>query len=85
MKVFQTLLLVLFTIDIAFGEQIIAGFVKKGQGEPMLGVNVFLKGTYDRTSTDMKGKFSFKSLEIHPFIIVASFMGYQFYKLNLNY
>jgi hypothetical protein len=60
MKVFQTLLLVLFIIEIAFSQQRIAGFIKDGQGEPMLlGVNAFLKGTYDGASTEVKSKFSF--------------------------
>ena len=52
----------------------VTGVVTDIKGEPLLGVNVIVKGTTNGTITDLDGKFS---LEVEPnAILVISYIGY---------
>ena len=52
----------------------VTGVVTDIKGEPLLGVNVIVKGTTNGTITDLDGKFS---LEVEPnSILVVSYIGY---------
>ncbi|GAK92367.1 probable outer membrane receptor protein [Nonlabens ulvanivorans] len=44
---------------------------------PVLGANVYLQGTYDGTTTDIDGKFSFTTTETSYVTLVVSFIGYE--------
>ena len=59
-RVYSTFLLsMLCVLAFAQGKQI-SGIIKDSAGEPMIGVNVLVKGTSVGTITDVEGKFSFK-------------------------
>lgn len=52
----------------------VTGTVTDAKGEPLLGVNVVVKGTTNGTITDLDGKYS---LEVEPnSILVVSYIGY---------
>lgn len=52
----------------------VTGMVTDAKGEPLLGVNVVVKGTTNGTITDLDGKYS---LEVEPnSILVVSYIGY---------
>lgn len=52
----------------------VTGLVTDAKGEPLLGVNVVVKGTTNGTITDLDGKYS---LEVEPnSILVVSYIGY---------
>ncbi|MBD0258135.1 MAG: TonB-dependent receptor [Cytophagales bacterium] len=55
----------------------VAGTVTSTRGEPLVGVNVYVKNTYDGASTDAEGKFSFKTTASGEAILVASLIGYE--------
>ncbi len=55
----------------------ISGVVTEKSGEPLLGVNVYLKGTYDGATTDIDGKFSFETSETDSLVLIASFIGFR--------
>lgn len=59
------------------GQFTISGQVTDHKGEALLGVNVYLEGTYDGATTDLEGKFSFESYETGDQILVAAFIGYH--------
>lgn len=44
---------------------------------PLPGVNVFVEGSYDGTSTNEQGEFSFSTDMTPPFVLKASFVGYK--------
>lgn len=46
----------------AQGKQI-TGVIKDGTGEPMIGVNVLVKGTTNGTITDFDGKFAISDVK----------------------
>lgn len=69
-------LLILFTL-FSYGlfAQEAKGVITDENGEPMFGVNVIEKGTFNGTSTDFDGKFSLK-LSKENATLVLSYVGY---------
>ncbi len=59
------------------GQFTISGQVTDQKGEALLGVNVYLEGTYDGATTDLEGKFTFESYETGDQILIAAFIGYH--------
>ena len=55
----------------------IKGMVKDAKGEPLPGVNLMIKGSYDGTSSLADGTFSILSEEKGKQILIASFVGYK--------
>ena len=55
----------------------VSGVVTDEKGEPLIGVNVYLKNTYDGGTTDINGKYSFETSENGEQILVISFIGYK--------
>lgn len=75
----KTLLYLILSISIlgAHGQYTISGTITEKSGEPLLGVNVYLKGTYDGATTDIDGKFFFSTTETDSLILIASFIGFH--------
>ncbi|MBF9237200.1 TonB-dependent receptor [Hymenobacter sp. BT683] len=55
----------------------ISGTVRDAGGQPLPGVNVFLKTTFDGTSTDSLGRFQFETRQVGGFGLVVTFIGYE--------
>ncbi|GAK98571.1 probable outer membrane receptor protein [Nonlabens ulvanivorans] len=73
-------LLLIMTLSISsLAQTIVSGQVIDEKNIPVLGANVYLKGTYDGTTTDIDGKFSFETTETSTVTLVASFIGYEDY------
>ena len=53
----------------------VSGVVKDANGEPMIGVNVRVKGTNTGTTTDLDGRYSIKADPNQA--LVFSFVGYD--------
>jgi vitamin B12 transporter len=74
MKTINTLLLCLITTAL-FAQTKITGRVTDGK-QPMVGVSVVIKNSYDGATTNADGKFSFESTEVGEQVLVASFIGF---------
>ena len=62
----------------------IAGYVRDSKSsEPLIGANVFIKGTSIGTSTDETGAYKLKSLISGQYTIKASYIGYSFFEDTL--
>jgi len=55
----------------------ISGNVKDAKGQIVPGANIFLKDTYDGTSSDNNGNFSFTTAEKGEQILSVSFIGFE--------
>ncbi|MBT8376476.1 MAG: TonB-dependent receptor, partial [Bacteroidia bacterium] len=55
----------------------ISGTLTDFKGEPIIGANVYLEGTYDGATTDEQGAFSFITEETGTHILVLSFLSYE--------
>jgi len=62
----------------------ISGKVTDKKGEPILGANVYLDGTYDGVSTNEKGIFSFTTAEIGAQTLIISFISYEAYLITAD-
>ncbi len=84
MKVVHTIILSLLSLQISFGQVTISGTVHDRRGEPLFGVNVYLQGTYDGSSTNHDGFYSFRSEENGVQNIVASCIGYKLFQKEIK-
>ncbi|MCK5366996.1 MAG: carboxypeptidase-like regulatory domain-containing protein, partial [Cyclobacteriaceae bacterium] len=62
----------------------ISGTIMDKLGEPLFGVNVYLQGTYDGSSTNPDGFFTFKSSENGLQTIIATCIGYRPFQAEIN-
>ncbi len=76
MKHILLLLFLLLSISI-FGQTKISGKVTNNKGIPIVGANVYLDGTYDGSTTDGDGNFSFKTEEIDSQTLIVSYLSYE--------
>lgn len=76
MKQFIISLLILVNVSIQ-SQTIISGKVTDTKNNPIIGANVYLDGTYDGTSTNDKGEFTFKTEEIGTQTLVISFVSFE--------
>ncbi len=67
-----------------FAQTKISGTISDKEGKPVPGANVFIKDTYDGTSTDVNGKFSFVTDETGDKIFGASFLGFESYEQRVK-
>jgi hypothetical protein len=77
----KRILFLLFTITqfTIIAQTTISGKVTDSKKQPILGASVYLDGTYDGTSTNEKGEFSFTTEEKGSQTLVISFVSYEAY------
>jgi len=79
-KMKHLLLIVCFlTHTLLIAQTTIAGKVTDTKGNPIEGANVYLEGTYDGTSSDEKGNFSFTTSEEGQQTLTVSFISFETY------
>lgn len=72
------LILLALSSKVVFGQSVIYGKVTdETTGEAIIGANLYLKGTYDGTSTDLEGRFSFSTSQSDSAYLAASYLGYH--------
>jgi outer membrane cobalamin receptor len=74
---FLSFLLFLTLTWTSVAQEIINGTVTDTKGNPIMGANVYLEGTYDGTSTDVEGHFRFETTETGTQTLVISIMAYE--------
>src|SRR5690606_14734203 len=62
---------------------ILSGIVTDESGEPLIGVNVLVKGTNQGTSTDFEGRFSLDEVDDQA-VLVVSYIGYQTQEIKVG-
>lgn len=65
------------------GKITVSGTVVDQAGEPVIGVNVLVKGSTNGTITDMDGKFSLANVDANATLTV-SYIGYRTETVSLN-
>ncbi|MCK0178154.1 TonB-dependent receptor [Flavobacteriaceae bacterium S0862] len=76
MRTLITSLLILLSLSLS-AQSVISGKVTNNKGVPIEGANVYLEGTYDGTTTDKEGKFSFTTAETGSQTLIVSFISYE--------
>lgn len=84
MKTLVSLLVLILVALPAWPQQRITGKVLDNEGQPLTGVNVYIKNSYDGASTDTSGRFSFKTNATGKQLLVASYIGCKTQETELN-
>ena len=74
-RIYSVLLALLFIGVQAFAQTAVSGRVTDKSGEPLVGVNVLVKGTTNGTMTDYDGNWSLNNLK-QGAVLVFSSIGY---------
>ena len=83
MKNLITIFLLTFIPFLGISQTKLSGIVQDKESEPIIGANVFIKGTSLGTVTDLDGKFTFKTTNADG-VLVVSFIGYKTYEEDFN-
>ena len=78
------LFLFIFLAVASYGQQTISGTVLDEKNKPIAGANVFIEGTYDGSSSDENGNFSFTTTAAGTQILVISFITYDTLKISID-
>jgi membrane-bound inhibitor of C-type lysozyme len=78
------LFLVAFLAVASYGQQTISGMVVDAKNKPIVGANVYIEGTYDGSSSDEQGNFSFTTTASGNQTLVISFLTYETLKLAID-
>ncbi len=70
-------ILCLFFKGYLIAQTTISGTITDKKGNPILGANVYLDGTYDGSSSNEKGIFSFKTSEKGSQTLIVSFISFE--------
>ena len=85
MKPYLLFLLFLLTGSSAFAQSTtVKGQVKDNKGNPIPGVNITIKDSYDGATTDSSGKYSFRTSEKGDHILVLSNIGFKTQELKIS-
>jgi hypothetical protein len=84
MKTFLTSILYLFSGFLLVAQSTFEGHVSDNHGDPLVGANVYLKGTYSGANTDMAGNFKFEATVKGGELLVISYMGYNTHEIEVN-
>ncbi len=81
-NIFTIGLFLLFSLS-AFAQHSINGVVQNQNGEPLAGVNIQEKGTYNGTSTGPDGRFSLQASSEQA-TLIFSYIGYGSVEMRLE-
>ncbi|MBL6449527.1 TonB-dependent receptor [Fulvivirga sp. 29W222] len=62
----------------------ISGRVTDSRGEPVIGANIFIVDSYDGTSSDVQGFFSFSTSEQGSLALRITYIGYETYEMPIE-
>ncbi len=79
MKQIFTLFVAVSLLSNAFAQTTISGSIRDNKKNPLPGANIFLKDTYDGTTSDVDGNYTFTTSETGKQIFTVSFVGYENY------
>ena len=73
-----------FLVNLTLAQTVLRGIVKDVKGETIPGVNIFLKGTYEGTSSELDGSYMFETEEKGSFILVFQAMGFKSEEIEIE-
>lgn len=76
MKLLLQIIAICFCTSL-YAQTIISGRVTDIKGEPIMGANTFIDGTYDGATTDKNGQFSFSTEEKGKQLLIISFLSFE--------
>ena len=68
----------------SFAQSTVSGKVVAQDGTPMTGANIYLEGTYDGTSANQQGEFSFTTYETGKQMLIVSMLGFEDHREEIS-
>lgn len=68
---------IIFTSASTFGQDVVTGVIKSGDGTPLAGATVSIKGTTTHAVADPNGQFSVAAPKKLPFTLLINFVSYK--------
>src|SRR4051812_39421007 len=78
------LLLLLFSFAGSFAQVKISGKLTDNKNKPLRGASITIKNSYDGTTTDSLGNYSFTTTESGDQVLEASLSGYSPFSKNIK-
>ena len=79
---YQFFIICLITSFNCWSQTIVSGRVVTSKGEPIIGANIYLEGTYDGGTSNEEGLFEFSTSEIGVRVLIVSYMSYETKKIE---
>src|SRR6478736_3147527 len=76
-KRLQFIILIIFLSSAAFAQGVVTGVIKAGDGSPLVGATVAIKGSTTYAVADVNGKFSIAAAKTLPFTLQIKSVGYK--------
>ena len=83
MKPFLLTAIFFFTIC-SFSQTIISGKIVDEKNKPIASANVYINGTYDGTTTNASGEFSFSTISTGKQMLVVSVLTFETVKISIS-
>lgn len=77
MKISTLAFLIILFPKVLFAQDTVSGTVLDQKGTPIFGANVYLEGTYDGSTSDENGAFSFETSEKGPQTLTVSYVSFE--------
>ncbi len=85
MRNFIFLLIGFLSLQTLAAQTTISGTIsEKGSSELIIGANVYLQNTFDGSSSDVDGAFSFETSEKGEAVVVVSYLGYKNFEQSVH-
>lgn len=81
-KTISTLILILI-FSTSYSQSLLEGEVKSDDNSPIEGVNIFVKGTTNSTTSDVNGKFAIQAKAL-PFTIIVQYAGFNTKEIKIT-
>ena len=82
-KTIQLFAFILLSTTLAAQTQI-SGSIKDKSGEVLIGANIFIKDSYDGSSSDVDGVYSFETSQTGDVVLVVTYIGYEEQNTNIS-
>ena len=76
-SVLFTQIMILYVFNVAIAQVNVSGVVIEKNGDPVIGANIFIQGSYDGSMTDENGNFEFKTNTEGTQILEITYLGYE--------
>lgn len=73
---------ILYAQDVNF--ELFGKVVEEGTNEPLIGANIFIKGTTNGVATNENGEFRLRKIPVDPFILGISYIGFNPIEVSIN-
>jgi len=85
MKPYLLLVASLFLVNVVFAQSsTIKGIIKDNKGNPIPGVNITIKDSYDGATSDSTGKYSFRTTEKGEHVLLLTSIGFKSQELKID-